>query len=164
MKYPGGSPGETFFVRQTTTVPADPTRCRGSSISSAKGLTEDSDAPELRYEKAEHECAPAQQYTIDDDYFVVYSNTAPFPVLHFSPSHRPMAPIVLWSRHILHSNCGHLFSFSKTKSMYFSQLMAEGDEVELLSHGPFTISAACGTIEGESRVSDERHATLVTLI
>lgn len=39
--------------------------------------------------------------------------------------------------------------------MYFSKLMAEGEEVELLSHGPFTISAACGTIEGEPRVSDK---------
>ncbi|CAN0422556.1 unnamed protein product [Pylaiella littoralis] len=36
----------------------------------------------------------------------------------------------------------------RVKSKYFSELMADGDVVELLSHGPFTISASCGTMEG----------------
>lgn len=31
--------------------------------------------------------------------------------------------------------------------MYFSELMAEGEEVQLLYHGPFTISAACSDTE-----------------
>lgn len=48
--------------------------------------------------------------------------------------------------------------------MYFSKLMAEGEEVELLSHGPFTISAACGTIEGESRVSDKPPLLLMQFV
>ncbi|CAM9957992.1 unnamed protein product [Ectocarpus fasciculatus] len=40
----------------------------------------------------------------------------------------------------------------RVKSKYFSELMADGDTVELLTHGPFTISAACGTLGGEAEV------------
>ncbi|CAM9290802.1 unnamed protein product [Hapterophycus canaliculatus] len=36
--------------------------------------------------------------------------------------------------------------------MYFSELMANDETVELLSHGPFTITAACGTMDDQPRV------------
>lgn len=40
--------------------------------------------------------------------------------------------------------------------MYFSEMMANDETVELLTHGPFTITAGCGVMEGEPRVS-RRH-------
>ena len=40
------------------------------------------------------------------------------------------------------------------QSMYFSEILDEGEEVELLTHGPFTVSAICGEMNGEPEVSE----------
>ncbi|CAM9473825.1 unnamed protein product [Scytosiphon promiscuus] len=40
----------------------------------------------------------------------------------------------------------------RVKSMYFSELLENDETVELLTHGPFTISAGCGVIEDQPRV------------
>ena len=46
------------------------------------------------------------------------------------------------------------------QSMYFSKMMAEGEEVPLLYHGPFTISAVCS--DTDVRSSKHRNVSIAT--